>query len=151
MKKHTIILCFILTVVFICSNIKAKENTCVNSPLRKGECFLIEGNLLTYNGWPPALRIEDKSSKRIFGVGPVDNEIAPDYVLKVLPTKIEGTFYLCPFNETTSVPYDKREIEMVCIQSVTNGNYWYWNSKTGIFEKRELTSNNTLKNSSKTE
>lgn len=100
----------------------------------KGECFEAEGLLKFYNGWPPYMRIETKNKDIIYGVGPVENEYIPASIKSVMPSTIEGKFELCPFNETTSVPYDDRIIKMVCIKSVSDA--WYWDKDAG--EKKKL-------------
>lgn len=70
------------------------------------------------------IRIESKSKDKLYGVGPEENEIIPTRLKKILPSEVEGEFLVCPFNETASVPYDERKIEMICIQEVTNASYW---------------------------
>ena len=114
----------------------AQDSQCQKSPLVKGSCFEIVGTLQVYNGWPPVLRIESKTKRKLYGIGPVDRELIPNNVTKVLPSKVEGEFEVCPFNETISVPYDERKIEMVCIQEVRNA--WYWDHNTGTKKKLEL-------------
>ena len=109
------------------ANVFADEPTCENSPLVKGKCFLVLGKLYSYSGWPPFLRIESEE-KKLYGVGPAENELIPINVRAVLPTEIEGRFELCPFSETTLVPYDKRKIHMVCIKSVQDA--WYYDKET---------------------
>jgi hypothetical protein len=105
----------------------ADEPACENSPLVKGNCFMVSGTLYTYDGWPPFLRIESED-KKLYGVGPVESELIPPNIRQLLPTQIEGQFELCPFGETTSVPYDKRKIHMVCIKAVRNA--WYYDRET---------------------
>lgn len=129
--KQTIFI--ILVLIFVSSYASAGGPICETSPLVKGECFTVYGTLYVYNGWPPNLRIESKDNK-LYGVGPSENELIPESIKQVLPSKIEGEFELCPFGETTTVPYEEREIEMVCIKSVRNA--WYWDRDSG--EKKKL-------------
>ncbi len=113
----------------------AEECTeCVQSDLVKGECFEVKGELSIYDDFPPYLRIETESKDKVFAVGPDENEFVPATVKAVIPTSIEGTFVLCPFKQTTTVPFDSRIIEMVCIKSVKDA--WYWDKETG--EKKKL-------------
>jgi hypothetical protein len=114
-------------------DVLADEPNCENSTLVKGKCFVVSGKLYSYNGWPPFLRIESKD-KKLYGVGPVESELIPAEVRSVLPTEIEGRFELCPFRETTSVPYEKRKIHMVCIKSVRDA--WYYAREAN--EERKL-------------
>ena len=107
---------------------------CEQSDLVRGSCFRVAGELQFYNGWPPFLRIEPEHRDTVYGVGPVENELVPVSVRAVMPTMIEGNFELCPFNESTSVPYDDRVIQMVCIKSVSDA--WYWDGDTG--ERKRL-------------
>lgn len=123
----------ILVFIFVTSCASAGGLICETSPLVKGKCFTVYGTLYSYDGWPPYLRIESKD-KKLYGVGPPENELIPQSIQQVLPTKIEGEFEVCPFDETTLVPYEEREIEMVCIKSVRNA--WYWDRNSG--EKKEL-------------
>ena len=125
-----------LTLSFLfTSSATAQESQCQKSPIVNGACFKVVGTLELYNGWPPALRIEPKTKGKLYGIGPKDRELIPNNIAKVLPSKVEGEFEVCPFNETTSVPYDERKIEMVCIQKVRNA--WYWDSKTDSKKKLE--------------
>ena len=123
-----------LAVLFsLASTGVAEECTeCVQSDLVKGKCFEVKGEIYIYNGFPPNMRIETKD--KIYGVGPIENEFVPASVRAVMPTSIEGTFVLCPFNQTITLPNDDVIIEMVCIKSVKNA--WYWDQKTG--EKKKL-------------
>jgi len=111
----------------------AEDSICQKSPFVKGACFNVLGVLNVYNGWPPPLRIEPNSKGNLYAIGPVENELMPTSIAKILPSEVEGEFELCPFNETTSVPYDERKIEMVCIQAVRNAQYW--DQKTGTKKK----------------
>jgi len=124
---------FIVAFLLLASPAIGDDTTCETSPLVKGECFKVVGSLYTFNGWPPSLRIELKD-KRLFGVGPNENELIPEKIREVLPTRIDGEFELCPFGYSTSVPYDERKIEMVCIKSVQNA--WYYDRDTS--EKKKL-------------
>jgi hypothetical protein len=127
------ILGVIMFFLFTNGSALASEPSCKISPLVKGKCFTIVGTLHFYNGWPPFLRIESKN-EMLYGVGPVENELIPKSIRKVFPNEIEGQFEFCPFGETTSVPYEKRKIEMGCIESVQNA--WYYDGKSG--KKRKL-------------
>lgn len=101
---------------------------CDNSPLVKGSCFTVTGSFYFNNGWPPYFRIESKE-KKLYGIGPIEAELIPEIIRKVLPSRIEGDFELCPFGSSMKVPYEEREFEMVCIQSVKNAQYM--NMRTG--------------------
>jgi len=131
MMKQTIF--FILTLlILMTTNALADESACEKSPLVKGKCFAIVGSLYSYNGWSPYIRIKAEN-KKIYGVGPAEHELIPKSIRQLLPTQIEGQFELCPFGETTSVPYEKEMIEMVCIKSVHNA--WYLDRKSGKKKK----------------
>ena len=104
-------------------------SSCKASPLVKGACFMVTGTLSVFNGWPPFLRIETDNKEKMYGIGPVENELVPTEISSVLPNEIKGEFEVCPFAESTSVPYDPRPIEMVCVETVKNARYW--DDKTG--------------------
>ena len=130
MKTHPKILSSLILVFLFVSPVIAEDSKCLKSPLVKGACFKLVGTLNVYNGWPPSLRIEPKSKGKLYGIGPEENELIPAKIARILPSEVEGEFEVCPFNETLSVPYDERKIEMICIQDVKNATYWDGKTKT---------------------
>lgn len=91
---------------------------CEGSPLVQGSCFSIRGEMNVWNGWPPYLRIE--SAGRVYGVGPVENEIFPAAWSAFMPAAVRGDFRICPLGKESKAPYLEKPIALYCIESATN-------------------------------
>ena len=85
-----------------------------------GACYVIHGRA-TYGSGTPALRIWPLGTKRILGV--TAGRIADDADEPLTPPELRfdpsmqafGDFEVCPFT-----PEHKGQIQMVCVQAVTN-------------------------------
>lgn len=83
------------------------------------DCKTIEGEIHFWNGWPPAVRIESKDKKHVFGIETNDEVTQSDYMpeslLKLLQENgaMTGSFCVKLTGSETTVPYDKRKIKYV--------------------------------------
>lgn len=109
----------ILSVALANSAFGKPGDRCEGGSLVKGPCVTVRGEMRVWNGWPPNLRIE--SDGRVFGVGPIEDEIFPSGWVAFMPTAIRGTFRLCSLGTETRVPYLEQPIPLYCVESVKDG------------------------------
>lgn len=94
------------------------SDRCEDGVLVQGPCLTIQGEMSVWNGWPPYLRIE--SGGRVYGVGPVENEIFPAAWTTFMPTAVRGDFRVCPLGTESNAPYLVKPIALYCIESAVN-------------------------------
>jgi hypothetical protein len=89
---------------------------CRTNPALVGPCFEIEGRAVATNG-SPSMRIIRRGAKRVLGVLPAENEIAPACLRRHVSFEwdVAGRFTVCPF--TRERP---GAMQMVCVQQVTD-------------------------------
>ncbi len=87
---------------------------CRSNPALVGPCFQVDGRAFASNG-TPSLRIAVKHTKRILGVLPPENEIAPACLRKnvTFGQDLVGHFTVCPFS-----PDKAGSMRMVCVEEV---------------------------------
>ena len=93
--------------------INAKDGCRSNAAL-VGPCFEVEGRAFASNG-TPGLRIAIKDTKRVLGVLPPENEIAPKCFRSEVTFEqdVVGRFTVCPFSQ------DKTgAMRLVCVEEV---------------------------------
>src|SRR5262245_25947854 len=88
---------------------------CRRNPAVVGPCFEVNGRAFAANG-TPGIRIHKAGTKRILGVLPSEEEIAPRCFLDNINFEHEvvGTFTVCPFSVDRP-----GEMQVVCIEAVT--------------------------------
>ena len=103
---------FCLSLALCCHTAMADEATspvgiCHDKPKVSVNCHWIRGKVAVYNG-TPSIRI--KQGKKMFGVGPVEEEWMPsDLKAKLTPdNEIDARMRVCPFPKDAGMP-------MVCI------------------------------------
>jgi hypothetical protein len=98
---------------------------CASNPALVGPCFTVTGRALYANG-TPGFRILRSGTKRILGVLPFENEIAPSCLSKaVTPTsEVTGDFVVCPFSVE-----EEGHMQMVCVQSVGEFRVRRWSAE----------------------
>lgn len=81
-----------------------------------GPCYTIRGRMFVANG-TPGVRIWRVGTKRVLGVVPAENEIAPRSLLDRLGfgTMIYGNFTVCPLT-----PDREGWMQMVCVEAATD-------------------------------
>ncbi|WLI89335.1 hypothetical protein Q4S45_22015 [Massilia sp. R2A-15] len=88
-----------------------------NSAICKGrieyqqQCTWIDGTISIYNG-TPAVRIYQRGSKRVYAVGPSEQELMPaDLKSKLtVDNEIDAKFRVCPLNKK-----NQRGLKVVCL------------------------------------
>ena len=92
------------------------DRRCETSPQLVGPCFTIRGRLFAANG-TPGIRIWRIGTKRVLGVVPPEEEIAPKALLDRLSfgTRIYGDLKVCPLTSDRD-----GYMQMVCIEAATN-------------------------------
>jgi len=115
----------LLTLVALAACFPAAHSTevdsCSTAKSSKRSCLTIQGQLQFWNGWPPALRIEAKNKRRVFGLHYPDDQPLPPALQALFESHTyaaDGTFVICPLGGATTVPYDKRPIEIACLKSM---------------------------------
>jgi hypothetical protein len=80
---------------------------CLGKPQVSPHCHWIRGKVAVYNG-TPSIRI--RQGRKVFGVGPVEEEwMPPDLKAKLTPeNEIDARMRICPFAKPGGMP-------MVCI------------------------------------
>jgi hypothetical protein len=87
---------------------------CRSNPALVGPCFDFQGRAFASNG-TPSLRIAIKDMKRVLGVLPAENEIAPKCLRSAVTFEqdVVGLFTVCPLSQ------DKAgAMRMVCVEEV---------------------------------
>ena len=90
------------------------KDGCRSNPALVGPCFEVQGRAFASNG-TPSLRVAIKDTKRVLGVLPSENEIAPKCLRREVTFKqnVVGRFTVCPFSR------DKAgTMRMVCVEEV---------------------------------
>jgi hypothetical protein len=93
--------------------INANDGCRPNSAL-VGPCFEVQGRAFASNG-TPSLRIAIKNTKRVLGVVPPEDEIAPRCFRSEVTFKqdVVGRFIVCPFSQEKA-----GAMRMVCVEEV---------------------------------
>ena len=82
-------------------------------------CEVVAGEMRTWEGWSPNVRVT--ASERVYGIGPPDDEIYPEWLAQRFPMPrygVRGVFRICPLGHSLATPYlGVSEIEMYCIES----------------------------------
>ena len=107
-------LVFALALVCIFDDAVAATKRCERSTVVQGPCIVVTGTLKWWHNFPPFLRIE--SDDRIYGIWPPAHENVPQMIRALRPFSTRGNYLLCPLNQTATVPYDQRPIELFCIE-----------------------------------
>jgi hypothetical protein len=87
------------------------------------ECQNIEGQIQTWNGWPPWIRIESRDKKSVFGIETNEKGTKSDFIPSPLLEKLytqhslDGTFCIKLTGKQTNVPYDDRVIKYIKVIS----------------------------------
>lgn len=55
------------------------KDKCERGPLIRGRCIEVVGDLEIWNGWPPNLGIEAKKNHKLYGIGPIETDVFPEY------------------------------------------------------------------------
>jgi hypothetical protein len=86
---------------------------CKGNPAIVGDCFIVTGDVLVYNG-SPTVRILPKGGKHLLGVIPSENEIMPNELKQQigLTRRVSAVMEVCPF--TLPKLYN---MQLVCIES----------------------------------
>ncbi|HWQ95095.1 MAG TPA: hypothetical protein VN418_06335 [Gammaproteobacteria bacterium] len=117
------IVLFLAGFVFIAAsypNLLASETDnsriCKGNPEVVGSCYLFHGKLFVANG-TPGIRILKLGTRRIVGVIPSENEIAPPALIKnvTFGRYLYGDFEVCPFTIEK-----KGYMQSVCIEKASN-------------------------------
>jgi hypothetical protein len=90
------------------------KDGCRSNPALVGPCFEVQGRAFASNG-TPSLRVAIQDTKRVLGVLPSENEIAPKCLRREVTFKqdVVGRFTVCPFSQ------DKPgTMRMVCVEEV---------------------------------
>jgi hypothetical protein len=97
------------------------DKSCREHPKLVGSCFKVHGRLSVYNG-APALRLFNLGTKRVLGISEQRFAVAG---FRNVPEEIKsdidqdknlfGDYLVCPFTRQR-----RGEMQMVCIESVTN-------------------------------
>lgn len=110
-----------LLVPFLLSSLSAfadvQEVPDANREICKGriesqqQCKWIDGTISIYNG-TPAVRIHQRGSKRVYAVGPSEQELMPAGLKSKLTVDnaIDAKFRVCPMSKK-----DQRGLKVVCI------------------------------------
>ena len=119
MKKVTVIL-----VVLVAVGVAPKgplgagaidpKDGCRSNVALVGPCFEVQGRAFASNG-TPSLRIAITDTKRVLGVLPSENEIAPKCLRSEVTFKqdVVGRFTVCPFSRDRA-----GTMRMVCVEEV---------------------------------
>lgn len=100
---------FIISALLFSCLVSAKDSENV--------CFKVKGETQFKNGWPPNLIVSD--GNKWWGIGPIENEDYPKSL--EMPPPRKGIFELCSLNETVSVPYEEKPIQLFKIKSYESG------------------------------
>ena len=112
---------FLLAVAFVLATAAAEPTVaCKTNSKLVGACYVIHGRA-TYGNGTPALRIWPLGTNRILGV--TAGRVADDADEPLTPPELRfdpskqafGDFEVCPFT-----PERKGQMQMVCVQAVTN-------------------------------
>jgi len=87
---------------------------CRANPALVAPCFEVHGRAFASNG-APSMRVAIASTKRLLGVVPSENEIAPRCLRSnvTFHSDVTGRFVACPFT-----PQRSGAMQMVCIEAV---------------------------------
>jgi len=119
MKKVTIVL-ILLGALGVAPKAPQSAGTidpkdgCRSNAALVGPCFEVQGRAFASNG-TPSLRIAIKDTKRVLGVLPSENEIAPKCLRSEVTFKqdVIGRITVCPFS-----PEKVGAMRMVCVEEV---------------------------------
>ena len=120
-RKRVLATVIVLKLVPGLCAVAGENDKCEGGPLVRGRCIEVVGDLEIWNGWPPNMRIE--ASHKLYGVGPIEKEIYPDYLGPYIFKELSGTFRICPLGKNAAVPYLDEPIPLYCLVGVTNGTY----------------------------
>ena len=86
---------------------------CAQSQIVEKKCRTVEGVLEVFNG-TPSVRLSIKGRKKIYAVGPPENELLPSALREKLTpeSKTEGKFFICKINRKI-----KNGFQEICIDS----------------------------------
>jgi hypothetical protein len=116
-NKAYLLVCLLLVIGSTLANGQQSEQEkgiCqgkVESMLR---CHWIDGSVAIYNG-TPSIRIHQLRSKRVYAVGPAEQELIPSELKSklTLNNAIDGKFRICPF-----VSGKQKGLRSVCVDEV---------------------------------
>jgi len=89
---------------------------CRANPAVVGPCFEVRGRAFASNG-TPSIRIQREDTKRVLGLLPAENEIAPECLRKEVTSgkDVVGRFIVCPFTREKA-----GSMQMVCVEDVSD-------------------------------
>ena len=81
------------------------------------KCHVIEGEFLLWNGWPPALRLEEKNTGKIYGVN--ENMPLPKEMQRTIEknSSVKGKFCIVEVGKKVYTPYKNKNIILVKVVS----------------------------------